>query len=387
MRCPVPANSARCAGDRHRTGRRRERHRRAHGVRARDGRRRAGWDCCQACRDAGASFLEEAGWNPVTRCCHCCPASVAGQNGVSCSVVSQHHSTRSYRMLRMLHAPDEAENEPRRDQHCHRTACRADCGNLCAVPGCACRRGTRCCANRTPENSACADHGSVWKIFWLTRGCNRCRRCRRAVAACTRPTDAARGYCNTHYQRWRNALAADPDLDTQQWQARESPVAEPGRVNLRALPVLVVVEVLVGIQQRVRSSARTREVELQVLCDGLRSRQVDSITTDRAEITRNKIVRALRTTLTQRVRRALADPDSEQIKDTWDLAVFGHHGSLSFAGISQPWLAQSVKQCAVQQLPRHRGRGAARCAPRSTGSGSCRSFSAADPMADSSRRR
>lgn len=180
------------------------------------------------------------------------------------------------------------------------------------------------------------------------------------VAACTRAADAARGYCNTHYQRWRNALATDPELDPRQWQARESPVAEPGRVNLRALPVLVVVEVLFGVQQRVRSGAKTGEVELRVLCDGLRSRQVDSIATDRAEITRNKIVRALRTALAQYVRRALADPGSEQTKDTWDLAVFGHGGSLSFTGISQPWLVQSVKRWAAEQLPRHRGRGAAR---------------------------
>ena len=89
-------------------------------------------------------------------------------------------------------------------------------------------------------------------------------------------------------------------------------------------------------------------------------RQVASITTDRAEITRNKPMRSLRAAFTQHVRRALADPGSEQAKDIWDLAVFGHRGNLSFTGISQPWLAQSVKRWAAEQLPRHRGRGAAR---------------------------
>ena len=64
--------------------------------------------------------------------------------------------------------------------------------------------------------------------------------------------------------------------------------------------------------------------------------------------------------MTRHVRRALADPVSEQAKDTWDLAVFGHRGYLSFTGISQPWLAQSAKRWAAEQLPRHRGRGAAR---------------------------
>ena len=180
------------------------------------------------------------------------------------------------------------------------------------------------------------------------------------VAACVRPADGAGGYCNTHYQRWRAALAADREVDPHLWQARESGVAEPGQVNLRALPVLVVVEVLFGVQQRVRGGAKITNTQLRVLCDGLRRRQVISITADRAAITRTKSVRALRTALTQHVRRALADPGSEQAKDTWDLAVFGHCGNLSFSGISQPWLVASAKRWAAEQLPRHRGRGAAR---------------------------
>ena len=181
-----------------------------------------------------------------------------------------------------------------------------------------------------------------------------------SVAACTRPADGAGGYCNTHYQRWRAALAADPEVDPHRWRARESGVAEPGQLNLRALPVLVVVEVLFGVQQRVRGGAKITDAQLRSLCDGLRQRQVASIASDRAEITRNKSVRSLRAAFTQHVRRALADPRSEQAKDIWDLAVFGHRGNLSFTGISQPWLAQSVKRWAAEQLPRHRGRGAAR---------------------------
>jgi integrase len=181
-----------------------------------------------------------------------------------------------------------------------------------------------------------------------------------SVAACTRPADGAAGYCNTHYQRWRAALAANSEVDPHRWRARESGVAEPGQVNLRALPVLVVVEVLFGVQQRVRGGAKITDAQLRVLCDGLRWRQCASITTDRAEITRNKSVRSLRTALTQHVRRALADPGSEQAKDIWDLAIFGHRGNLSFTAISQPWLARSVKRWAAEQLPRHRGRGAAR---------------------------
>jgi hypothetical protein len=76
-----------------------------------------------------------------------------------------------------------------------------------------------------------------------------------------------------------------------------------------------------------------------------------SITFDREEITRNKSVSSLRTAFTEHVRRARR-PGSEQARDTWDLAVIGHRGNLSFTGIRQPWLAQSVKRSAAEQLPR-----------------------------------
>lgn len=56
------------------------------------------------------------------------------------------------------------------------------------------------------------------------------------VAACVRFADGARGYCSTHYQRWRIAAMASPGLDEQWWQAREPAVAEPGLVSLRGLP-------------------------------------------------------------------------------------------------------------------------------------------------------
>ena len=61
-------------------------------------------------------------------------------------------------------------------------------------------------------------------------------------------------------------------------------------------------------------------------------------------------------------RRVLTDPGVEQAKDTWDLAVFGHPGRLSFTAITQPWLADAAKRWAAEQLPHHRGSGA--CAVR-----------------------
>jgi integrase len=180
------------------------------------------------------------------------------------------------------------------------------------------------------------------------------------VDACIRTADGSCGYCNIHYQRFRNALRADPELDTRRWQTRESGVSDPGQVNLRALPALVVVEILFGVQQRVRGGAKIRDGSLRVLCDGLRWREVSSITADRAEIARNKVVTTLRSAFTEHIRRALSDPESEQAKDTWDLAVFVHRGNLAFTGIGQPWLSQCAKRWAAEQLPHHRSLGATR---------------------------
>jgi integrase len=180
------------------------------------------------------------------------------------------------------------------------------------------------------------------------------------VAACIRVADGACGYCNTHYQRWLGAQRSSPGLDHRWWRVRESGVAEPGQVNLRAIPALVIVEVLFGIQARVRGGAKVTDGELRVLCDALRRQRITSIETDEVELIGNKPLRSLLNAVTCHVRRALADPSSEQAKDVWDLAIFGHRGNLSFIGIAQPWLAQAAKRWAAVQLPRHRGRGAAR---------------------------
>jgi hypothetical protein len=126
-------------------------------------------------------------------------------------------------------------------------------------------------------------------------------------------------------------------------------------VNLRALPALVVIEVLFGIQQRVRSGAKITDVDLRVLCDALRRQQVTSIEADDVELVRNKPARSLINALTRHVRRAQADPGSEQAKDTWDLAIFGHRGNLSFVRIT-PAMAgpgrQAVGGRAVAPPPR-----------------------------------
>lgn len=180
------------------------------------------------------------------------------------------------------------------------------------------------------------------------------------VEACSRRSQSGHRYCPTHYQRWRTALVAEPGTDERLWQLTCSAVSQGGQVSLRGLAPLVVVEVLYGVQQRVRDGAKVTDVLLRAVCDTLRREQTPTIAACRVECVPGKPARSLAVALVRHVRRALTDPGRERAGQDWDLGVFGHRGRLSFAGISQPWLAQAAKAWAGEQLPRHRGGGASR---------------------------
>jgi integrase len=123
---------------------------------------------------------------------------------------------------------------------------------------------------------------------------------------------------------------------------------------------VVVVEVLTGLQTRVRDGLRLTDVVLRAVCDTLRRHQVGSIHDCDPGLAPGKRARSVLAAFARDARRALADPGVEQDKDRWDLAIFGHPGTLSFTKITQPWLGRAVKRWAAEQLPQHRGSGASR---------------------------
>ena len=59
------------------------------------------------------------------------------------------------------------------------------------------------------------------------------------------------------------------------------------------------------------------------------------------------------------VRRAFLRPETERVKDVWDLVAFGLSGRLDFTKISQPWLREAAKRWAADDLPRRRGKATA----------------------------
>ena len=178
------------------------------------------------------------------------------------------------------------------------------------------------------------------------------------VAACARRAESEHGYCPTHYVRWRNTVTTDPATDQRHWERTQPAVSAGGQVSLRGLAPLVVLEVLCGLQQRTRGGAKLTDANLRAVGDTLRRAQSTSIGACEVDRVPGKPARSLLRALVREVGRALADPDSEQAKDVWDLGVFGHPGRLAFTGIAQPWLRQAAQRWAAEELPRHRGGGA-----------------------------
>ena len=176
-----------------------------------------------------------------------------------------------------------------------------------------------------------------------------------AVAACARqlPT-SGETYCATHLIRLRRARRGRGEVDDEaRWRATESPVTRAGHAVLVALPVLVVVQVLFGVQQRAGEGVRTRDPVLRWICDELRRQQVSTVADAVAPGDTER--RGAINSLIKHARRGLLNPETEIDKDEWDMTVFGHRGNMSFAAITQDWLRATAKAWASHDLPRSAG--------------------------------
>ena len=162
-------------------------------------------------------------------------------------------------------------------------------------------------------------------------------------------------YCDAHQQRLRTARNHDPGLDEGYWRRSEPPIGRGGEISFRGLPPLVIAEVLAGLQQRCRVSAvKTKEADLRAFCDDLRRQQVTSISDYVVDAARGYEFKGLVNGLATHARRALATPETEVLKNEWDLVLFGHRGTVDFTGISQAWLRETAKRWAADDLPKRR---------------------------------
>ncbi len=177
-----------------------------------------------------------------------------------------------------------------------------------------------------------------------------------AVAACSRQVRHRDGtYCQVHQMRLRTLRRNGQRVDETRWRATEPPVAHAGRVSLKALPDLVVVQVLFGVQQRCRvDEVKSKDSDLRVVCEQLRRQQVATVDDLVLATGVDGRISALANALALHARRGLASVETEVLADEWDLTLFGHSGTISFTGITQGWLRESTKRWAADDLPRRR---------------------------------
>lgn len=173
------------------------------------------------------------------------------------------------------------------------------------------------------------------------------------VLACTSDRGGRGPLCLAHRQRAATLARRDPAFDLAKWYRTAPAIPEVGKASLRGLPARLVAEVLYGIQERARMGSKIEYFTVRNLCDKARAHAATSLD----EIPTHALSREqahLLSTFVMAVRRARATPETERHKDVWDLAVFGR--TLSFTGISQPWLREAAKRWALDDLPQRRGR-------------------------------
>ncbi|WP_242456319.1 tyrosine-type recombinase/integrase [Mycolicibacterium sp. P1-18] len=179
------------------------------------------------------------------------------------------------------------------------------------------------------------------------------------VGACTRErVSSSNSYCPAHAARWREYVGgtAISVSDEEKFRRIQPAITVRGEVTLRGLPDRVVAELLYGLQQHVAEGVRLDVSHFRMLARQLRSQQVATIDDADAGQLTYEVAKLHRKFVTS-ARRWRTTPEMEAAKDVWDLAVFGHPGTLRFGSISQSWLRAAAKVEVYNDLPRRRGKG------------------------------
>ncbi len=242
----------------------------------------------------------------------------------------------------------------------------------------------RVCTGRFKVSGLTMEEFTAAPCSKIGRGEQLCR-----IRGCQRPTCLRVRFCQGHYCQWREtglpperflaqpgikpfpsfgpcrvASCLCPGASFTDWLRVAEPVSVDHIVIFKGLAEQVQLELLVALQHRTDAGKRTLLTALRAVVAALRKTEAASLSDlDESLLKQTRhdamtLFRSLRTT----VRRCLASPETERLSDVWDLAVFGLRGNLKFTGISQPWLRETTKQWAEDDLPRHRGRQAASAA-------------------------
>ncbi|MFI5659050.1 tyrosine-type recombinase/integrase [Streptomyces sp. NPDC051684] len=185
------------------------------------------------------------------------------------------------------------------------------------------------------------------------------------VASCYRLRGSARTiYCEVHRaRRTREKRLGTFTGDEEKWRLTTPSVVVNREVSLRGLPDRVVAELLYCLQVRTVREVKTRDHRIRHLSDQLRLLQVPSLEVlEDADLVRAGMVDELRMIIRgaqTALRRLGSTPETERLKDIWDLVIFGHTRTLNFTKIRQLPFREAVKIWAYDELPRRRGRNVA----------------------------
>ncbi|MFD7938996.1 hypothetical protein ACFV4T_31485 [Streptomyces sp. NPDC059755] len=166
-------------------------------------------------------------------------------------------------------------------------------------------------------------------------------------------------YCKAHLNRFYRARNV-PGFDEAHWRRTDKAICTTREASLRGLPDQLVAELLFGLWVRTRQGFRSRPECLRQLYDRLRLHQVQEL----AEVTDPAAHGHSREQVTmirawQRELQLLhMTPETERLKDRWDMVVFGLSGHISFAPILQEPLREAMKIWVYDDLPRRRNKNA-----------------------------
>lgn len=177
-------------------------------------------------------------------------------------------------------------------------------------------------------------------------------RCR--VSACRWWAETNAGLCRKHLDTW---AVGKPEGDAFVAWCAAAPALRGNQAlvfNLRGLGETMRLELLFGLQAAVADGRRTAPASLSALINYARSSGAGSLVElANVDHTGAGVIggMALRY-LVGELEVGLATPETEAVRDSWNLRVFGQSGRLHFNGLTQPWLREGVKRWGAGVLAR-----------------------------------
>jgi integrase len=177
-----------------------------------------------------------------------------------------------------------------------------------------------------------------------------------SVVACHRKRKGRRLFCAGHHWRWDMRHQRGEPADFETFCRTSSSIATGTTVSLRGLPDLVVVQLLYAVQQRLARKVRLGPSDFRQICNDARAQQIRTLD-DLVMRPNTKLIGIVRT-MNDDVRRGLSTPELEQLKDVWDMEVFGlgKGRRMDFTGLRQEWLRRAAKTWVVEAIPRRYGK-------------------------------